>query len=67
MRKMKTWIINKRLYNIKRNANLVCLGAYLDLDTFNQIQKIKEKKGIKNNEEYVKMCYNLVRKGREND
>lgn len=67
MRKMKTWIVNKRLYNIKRNANLMCLGAYLDLDTFNQIQKIKEKKGIKNNEEYVKMCYNLVRKEIEND
>lgn len=67
MRRMKTWIINKRIYNIKRNANFVSLGAYLDLDTFNQIQKIKEKKGIKNNEEYVKMCYNLVRKEREND
>lgn len=67
MRKMQNWIVNKRLYNIKRNANLMCLGAYLDLDTFNQIQKIKEKKGIKNNEEYVKMCYNLVRKEREND
>ena len=67
MRKMQNWIINKRLYNINRNANLMCLGAYLDLDTFNQIQKIKEKKGIKNNEEYVIMCYNLVRKEREND
>jgi len=67
MRKMQNWIINKRLYNIKRNANLMCLGAYLDLDTFNQIQKIKEKKGIKTNEEYVKMCYNLVRKEIEND
>ena len=67
MRKMQNWIINKRLYNINRNANLMCLGAYLDLDTFNQIQKIKDKKGIKNNEEYVKMCYNLVRKEREND
>lgn len=67
MRRMKTWIINKRLYNIKRNANLINLGALLDLDTFNQIQKIKEKKGIKNNEEYIKMCYNLVRKGIEND
>lgn len=67
MRKMKTWIVNKRLYNIQRNANLVGLGAYLNLDTFNQIQKIKEKKGIKNNEEYVKMCYNLVRKEIEND
>ena len=67
MRKMQNWIINKRLYNINRNANLMCLGAYLDLDTFNQIQKINDKKGIKNNEEYVKMCYNLVRKEREND
>lgn len=67
MRKMKTWIVNKRLYNIKRNANLVNLGALLNLETFNQIQKIKEKKGIKNNEEYIKMCYNLVRKEREND
>ena len=64
---MKTWIVNKRLYNIKRNANLVNLGALLNLETFNQIQKIKEKKGIKNNEEYIKMCYNLVRKEREND
>lgn len=67
MRRMKKWIVNKRLYNIKRNANLVCLGAYLDLETYNKIQKIKEKKGIKNNEEYIKMCYNLVRKEREND
>lgn len=67
MRKMKTWIVNKRLYNIKRNANLVNLGALLNLETFNQIQKIKEKKGIKTNEEYIKMCYNLVRKEREND
>lgn len=67
MRKMKTWIVNKRLYNIKRNANLVNLGALLNLETFNQIQKIKEKKGIKNNEEYIKICYNLVRKEREND
>lgn len=67
MRRMKTWIINKRIYNIKRNDSLVNLGALLDLDTFNQIQKIKEKKGIKNNEEYIKMCYNLVRKGIEND
>lgn len=67
MRKMKKWIVNKRLYNIKRNANLVNLGALLNLETFNQIQKIKEKKGIKTNEEYIKMCYNLVRKEREND
>lgn len=67
MRKMKTWIVNKRLYNIKRNANLVNLGALLNLETFNQIQKIKEKKGIKTNEEYIKMCYNLVRKEIEND
>lgn len=67
MRRMKPWIINKRLYNIERNANLINLGALLDLDTFNQIKKIKEKKGIKNNEEYIKICYNLVRKGIEND
>lgn len=67
MRRMKTWIVNKRLYNIRRNANLVNLGALLNLETFNQIQIIKEKKGIKNNEEYIKMCYNLVRKEREND
>lgn len=67
MRKMKKWIVNKRLYNIQRNANLMCLGALLDLETFNQIQKIKEKKGIKTNEEYIKMCYNLVRKEIEND
>ena len=41
---MKKWIINKRIYNIERNANLVCLGALLDMETFNKIQKIKEKK-----------------------
>lgn len=61
MRKMKTWIVNKRLYNIKRNANLVNLGALLNLETFNQIQKIKEKKGIKTNEEYIKECYRHIK------
>jgi hypothetical protein len=60
MKKMKKWIINKRIYNIERNANLVCLGALLDLDTFNKIQKIKEIKGI-NNIEYVRECYKLVK------
>ena len=60
MRKMKKWIINKRIYNINRNAELVCLGALLDMETFNDIQKIKEKKGI-NNIEYVRECYKLVR------
>lgn len=67
MRKMKNWIVNKRLYNIKRNANLVCLGAYLDLETFNKIQKIKEKKGISNNVEYVRLCYNIMKGKVEND
>lgn len=61
MRKMKKWIVNKRLYNIERNANLVCLGALLDMETFNNIQKIKEQRGI-NNIEYVRECYRLVRK-----
>jgi len=60
MRKMKKWIINKRIYNIERNANLVCLGALLDMETFNNIQKIKEQKGI-NNIEYVRECYRLVK------
>ena len=46
MRKMKNWIINKRIYNIKRNEGLVCLGALLDIETFNNIQKIKEKKEL---------------------
>lgn len=66
MRKMKKWIINKRIYNIERNANLVCLGALLDMETFNNIQKIKEQKGI-NNVEYVRECYKLVRKECENN
>ena len=61
MRKMKKWVINKRIYNIERNSKLVCLGALLDMDTFNKIQKIKEKKGIENNIEYVKICYNLIK------
>lgn len=60
MRKMKNWIINKRIYNIKRNSELVCLGALLEMETFNKIQIIKEKKGI-NNIEYVRECYKLVR------
>lgn len=64
MRRMKNWIINKRIYNIKRNANLINLGALLDLETFNQIQKIKEKKGIENNVEYVRECYRLVKEKR---
>lgn len=61
MRKMKKWVINKRIYNIERNAKMVCIGALLDIDTFNKIQKIKEKKGIENNIEYVKICYNLIK------
>ena len=65
MRKMKKWIVNKRLYNIERNANLVCLGAYLDIDTFNEIQKIKDIKGI-NNVEYVRECYRLVKESFNN-
>lgn len=67
MRKMKNWIINKRIYNIKRNANLVCLGALLDIETFNNIQKIKEKKGINNNVDYVRECYRLVKGGVDNE
>lgn len=63
MRKMQKWIVNKRLYNIQRNANLVCLGAFLDMDTFNTIQRIKEVKGI-NNIEYVRECYKLVKEGK---
>lgn len=66
MRKMKNWIINKRIYNIKRNENLVCLGALLDIETFNTIQKIKEIKGI-NNIEYVRECYRLVKGGEDNE
>lgn len=61
MRKMQNWVINKRIYNINRNANLVMLGALLDIETFNKIQKIKEQKGI-NNIEYILECYNLVKK-----
>ena len=63
MRKMKKWIINKRIYNIKRNEGLVCLGALLDIETFNNIQKIKEQRGINNNVEYVRECYRLVKGG----
>lgn len=66
MRKMKKWIINKRIYNIERNANLVCLGALLDMETFNNIQKIKKQKGI-NNIEYVRECYRLVKGGENNE
>lgn len=60
MRKMKKWIINKRIYNINRNANLMVLGALLDMDTYNKIEKIKEQRGI-NNIEYVRECYRLVK------
>lgn len=66
MRKMKKWVINKRIYNIERNAKLVCLGALLDIETFNNIQKIKEKRGI-NNVEYVRECYRLVKGGEDNE
>ena len=64
MEEIKKWVINKRIYNRKRNSNLVCLGALLDMDTFNKIQKIKEKKDIENNAEYVKECYNLIKKNK---
>lgn len=60
MKRMRKWIINKRIYNIERNTNLICLGALLDIETFNTIQKIKERKGI-NNVEYVKECYRVVK------
>lgn len=63
MRKMQKWIVNKRLYNIERNSKLVCLGAFLDMNTFNTIQRIKEVKGI-NNIEYVRECYRLVKEGK---
>ena len=66
MRKMKKWIINKRIYNIKRNEGLICLGALLDIETFNNIQKIKEQKGM-NNVEYVRECYKLVKGGEDNE
>lgn len=66
MRKMKKWVINKRIYNIERNAKLVCLGALLDMETFNNIQKIKEQKGM-NNIEYVRECYKLVKGGEINE
>ena len=61
MRKMKKWIINKRIYNIERNANLVCLGALLDMETFNRIQKIKQIKGIKTNADFVRECYKIAK------
>lgn len=61
MEETKKWVINKRIYNRKRNSNLVCLGALLDMDTFNKIQKIKEIKGI-NNVEYVRECYKIIKK-----
>ena len=67
MRKMKDWVINKRIYNIKRNEKLVCLGALLDIETFNNIQKIKEQKGIKNNVQYVRECYRLVKEVKEDE
>lgn len=62
MEETKKWVINKRLYNIKRNRNLVCFGALLDMDTYNKIQKIKQIKGIDNNADYVVECYNIVKK-----
>ena len=58
---MKKWIINKRIYNIERNANLVCFGALLDIDTYNKIQKIKQIKGIKSNEDFVRECYKIAK------
>lgn len=61
MRKLKTWEINKRIYNIERNANLICLGALLEMETFNKMQKIKEQKGIESNKVYIRECYRLVK------
>lgn len=61
MEETKKWVINKRIYNRKRNHNLVCLGALLDMDTFNKIQIIKEKKRIDSNAEYIKECYKIIR------
>ena len=61
MRKMKNWIINKRIYNIKRNANLMCFGALLDIDTYNKIQKIKKLNQIKTNEDFVRECYKIAK------
>lgn len=57
---MKKWIINKRIYNIERNANLVCLGALLDMETYNKIQKIREIKGM-TNPEIVRECYRVAK------
>ena len=59
-------IPDKRIYNIERNANLVCLGALLDMETYNNIQKIKEKRGM-NNIEYVRECYRLVKEEYSNE
>lgn len=64
MRKMQKWIVNKRLYNIERNSKLVCLGALIDMETFDKIQKIKEIRGM-NNIEYVRECYKLVKEREE--
>ena len=64
MRKMQKWIVNKRLYNIERNSKLVCLGALIDMETFDKIQKIKEKRGM-NNIEYVRECYKLIKEREE--
>lgn len=61
MRKLKNWQINKRLYNIKRNENLICLGALLDIETFNKMNTITSQKGI-SNLEYVRECYKLVKR-----
>jgi len=61
MRKLKTWEINKRIYNIERNANLICLGALLEMETFDKMQKIKEQKGIESNKVYIRECYRLVK------
>ena len=61
MRKMKKWIINKRIYNIERNATLMGFGALLDMETFNRIQKIKQIKGIKSNEDFVRECYKIAK------
>lgn len=62
MRKMKKWIINKRIYNIERNAKLVSLGALVDMETFNKIQKIKQLNQIKTNEDFVRECYKIAKR-----
>lgn len=65
MRKMKKWIINKRIYNIKRNSTLMGFGALLDIDTFNKIQKIKQLNHLKTNEDVIRECYKIAKRSVE--